>query len=416
MGEQPDGVCVLDDKSGTGGGQAAADLKLERFKAYVGLAKFALGTFALGAVTIYFNHQLQVAQLALEDKKASNALALEEKKAEVQYLSTFSANAMDKDLKSRVDFADYMQSVALSERLQKIWSTYYAVLVRKISAKEAERAELEAKIEQLDKRITELYRSGQLDDRRARALTEQFGVLQEIRQDILRIQNELDRTRYRADAKKEQLNFVDVIEKARTAERLGNFKEQIELLLGILDHVPRSVRPYVLGELSAGYRALQDFPTARKYAEQVVAESPEQSPSSLVNLAIMQKNDGELGLALKTLKTAAQMSSGGERLNIDLIVAGYLIHDRQRDEGLRRFEALEDQLKPRDAFIINIAWFNAVAGREAQFYDALERALKVRRDDTLVWIEQEVDIAEFKKQKRFKELVETARAQPSKPQ
>ena len=57
------------------------------------------------------------------------------------------------------------------------------------------------------------------------------------------------------------------------------------------------------------------------------------------------------------------------------------------------------------AFVVNRAWFYAVADRKQDFYDALETALKVRPRETLIWIDQEVDVDKYREEARFMELV-----------
>lgn len=160
----------------------------------------------------------------------------------------------------------------------------------------------------------------------------------------------------------------------------------------------------VLEILSRVYRALKDFPNARLSMEKVVALGPA-TAGVLYDLAIMQKNDQRLDLALRSLEKAKTISGNKDELaNIEFVIAGYLIHAGQRQEGLRRFESIKDQLGA-DRFAGNLAWFYAVAGREQEFFEALERALRVRTLETLLWIDQEVDIDKYREHERFKALV-----------
>ena len=108
---------------------------------------------------------------------------------------------------------------------------------------------------------------------------------------------------------------------------------------------------------------------------------------------------------MESLRKAEELSSNEtEKLNIRLVVAGYLIHAGQREEGLRRFESIKGKL-PVDSFSIKLAWFYAVADRKQEFYDALECALRTRPQETMLWIDQEVDIEKYRKEERFKTLV-----------
>lgn len=166
--------------------------------------------------------------------------------------------------------------------------------------------------------------------------------------------------------------------------------------------------PRVLEILSGVYRALRDFPNARISMEKAVARGPATS-GALYALAIMQKNDLQLDrryeLALRSLEKAKTLSRDrNEIANIDLVIAGYLIHAGQRQEGLRRFESVKDQFRD-DQFAINRAWFYAVAEREQEFYGALERALQVQTAAALIWVDQEVDIDKYRKTERFKTLM-----------
>ncbi len=160
-----------------------------------------------------------------------------------------------------------------------------------------------------------------------------------------------------------------------------------------------------LEALALVYRSLHDFQKARVVMEQAVALGAATS-STLYNLAIMQKNDARIDLALKSLERASSATTNTrESANIELVIAGYLIYANRRNEGLRRFETLKPRLVPADIFAINLAWFYAVADRKQDFYVALERALMLRPGETLVWIDQEVDIDKYRDEARFKELL-----------
>jgi hypothetical protein len=386
----------------TDSGNKKSDPAIERLQIYVGFAKFLIGTVAIGAITVIFNQQYRNAQLDLEREKSNHALALQEKQAEVEYLSKFVANAMDKDIKLRVDFADYMKSVALSTTLQKIWSNYYVVL-----SKKAEDAE--ARIRQLDTQkqaaAEQLATVGFSPSDRAGA--EQIvDRLQAIDRDLYQTQEKLDARQY-GSFKENYFDFRTVLTDAAAAEKAGNYARQRDLLLGAIQRAPKTVKPFFLTRLADAYRSLHDFSNARQAMQEAVDLAP--TAESMYGLAIMQKNDHRIDLALKSLSKAAEFSQGNEKSAIELVTAGYLIHNGQRDEGLQRFAALEPQLQPRDSFIINIAWFNAVADRKAEFYEAFERSLQTHPQQTLLWIDQEVDIDKYRNEERFKQLVAKAR-------
>jgi hypothetical protein len=393
---------ISEENSEKGGDDKKSDPAIERLQIYVGLAKFLIGTVAIGALTLVFNERYRDAQLALEGAKNEHAVALQESRAEVEYLSTFVANAMVKDLKNRVAFADYMKSVALSLKLQKIWSSYY-VAVKKNAEDEAEKIEqLNAQKRAAGKQLALL----ELPTNKA-AAKEIVDQLQGIDRDLYLAQEKLDVERY-GTFKENYLDYQSVMDDANTAQKAGNYSRQRDLLLGVVDRVPRTVKPYFQAQLADAYRSLHDFANARLAMQDAVDLAP--TAANLAGLAIMEKNDHRLDLALKSLDKAAELSQGQLRTDIELMTAGYLIHNGQRNEGLQRFAELEPRLQPRDHFITNIAWFNAVADRKAEFYQAFERALEVNRQETLVWIVQEVDIDKYRNEERFKELVRRARA------
>lgn len=392
------------DSGGKTGGDQKVDPAIQRLQIYVGLVKFLIGTVALGAITLFVNEQYRRAQLDLEKEKSRHAIELQERKAEVEYLSKFVQNAMDKDIALRVDFADYMKSVALSETLQKIWSKYYDVLIKK-----ADEAAKQIKTLEAEKQATASKLAAAEFARKGEETTKQFlEQLQDIDRNLYRIQDELDRRRYGSF----QQNFFDyqaIADQADAAERAGSYERERDILLDAVKRVPQAVLPYFLGRLASAYRSLHDFANADRVMMEAVKLAP--SADSLFRLAIMQKNDNQLDLALQTLAEAAKRAQDEAfRTQIELVTAGYLIHKGQREEGLKRFEALQPRLQPSEYFIGNIAWFNAVADRKAEFYKAFEAALKVRPQETLVWVDQEVDINKYRNEERFKQLVSDARA------
>ena len=72
---------------------------------------------------------------------------------------------------------------------------------------------------------------------------------------------------------------------------------------------------------------------------------------------------------------------------------------------MKFFATIENRISSDGNLAINLAWFHAVAGQKDAFYQALERALKLARLNTLVWIDQEVDIDAYRDDERFKTLV-----------
>jgi hypothetical protein len=386
---------MAEDDAGAGGS--------DRLTLYIGLIKFIVGTVAISVVTLYFNEQYRSAQLALEEKKGAHAMALQEKQAEVEYLSKFIPSAMDKDIKVRVDFADYMKSVALSDTLRKIWTNYYDVLHKKVAESERRIAELEEDKKRAAQKLTGTTTDRTIENK-AKEIVDLF---QSIDRDQLIIKDQLDRKRF-GTFQENYFDFSDLLNKAANAQRAGKYDVERDLLQSAAERAPKELRQYFLSRLAIAYRSLRDFPSARKAMEEVILLGPA-TPDDLIMLAIMQKNDGAVGSALDSLNRALRLSPPSETLGIELIIAGYLIHDGKREAGMQRYEAIKARLQPRDSYITNIAWFSAVADRKDDFYEALERSLKVAPQQTQLWIDQEVDIDKYRDEERFKTLVQRSR-------
>ena len=146
--------------------------------------------------------------------------------------------------------------------------------------------------------------------------------------------------------------------------------------------------------------------------ERAVAANPP-TASGLFSLAILQKNDHELNLALDTLRTAKSLAEGATKLTVQLVYAGYLIHAGQRDAGLKRFTELRPRLMPPEYYLANIAWFYAVADLKDQFYEAFERALKLRPTETIRWVDEEVDIDKYREDDQFRTLCPECATKPA---
>ena len=63
---------ISEEVNGKEGGDKKTDPAIARLEVYVGLAKFLIGTVALGAVTLFFNEQYRNAQLDLEKEKSNH--------------------------------------------------------------------------------------------------------------------------------------------------------------------------------------------------------------------------------------------------------------------------------------------------------------------------------------------------------
>ena len=379
----------------------STDSGLERLKLWIGLGKFFIGTVAMGAVTLFLNHQIQRSQITLEEDKAEHAMALQDKETEFEYLGKFITHAMNEDLNIRIQLADYMRSAALSENIRGIWSRYHGILVDARTEGEAKRIQLRADEQKKATELAELSLVGQSDDSdRARQFTRD---IQGIRKEISIVEDQLDRQRY-GSFEESFFDFDTLLRQAEIAKNAGHYRKELDLLLEAYSGAPESVHYYVLAELANGSRALRDFDQALLYMEQAVAIGPP-SAYTLIQLAIMQKNTLRIDRAVETLRRAEAISSGAERLKIQLIVAGYLIHAGNRQDGLALYDSISDKLNDGDDHVVDLAWFYAVAGWNDKFYDMFERALALRPRATLFWADQEVDIDKYREEQQFKDLL-----------
>jgi uncharacterized membrane-anchored protein YhcB (DUF1043 family) len=232
---------------GQGGDKASDDKKrdpaVERLQIYVGLVKFAIGTVALGTITLFLNEQYRNAQLALDREKSTHALELQDKRAEVEYLSKSVANAMDKDFKVRVDFADYMKSVALSKTLKEIWSKYYDILSQKQAETEQERAQLVVRKDDTARQLATI----EFTKPNAPSTAELVKQLQGTYDQLYLVQEKLDRARY-GTFQQNYFDFRQAAKDAAAAQQAGNYARERDLMLDAAGRVPREVKAVFPGE------------------------------------------------------------------------------------------------------------------------------------------------------------------------
>jgi regulator of sirC expression with transglutaminase-like and TPR domain len=202
---------------------------------------------------------------------------------------------------------------------------------------------------------------------------------------------------------------------ARDYGATGDHKAERSLLMRAFAVAPKSRQQGVLVRLAFCHRSLKDFRGAVRYMELAVAMAggprDPRLPNLLYNLAILQKNDGRLAEAIASIRGARKMNP--EKWSLKIILAGYLVLNLQREEGMRFFAEIKDQ-KPRgqEEFYNNmIAWFYAVCKQREKFYVAFEDALtKAKSTGMLHWIDQDVDLDVYRKEDKFKKLVAKHRA------
>lgn len=378
--------------------QISADQSLKRLEIYVGLARFIVGTVVLGFVSAYLNHQYQTAQLELEKEKSDHAIRLQDKEAEFEYLSSFIEHAMNEDLEVRIRLANYMQSAALSDNIKQIWRQYHDVLVQQRDEAKEKKKALEEQVHELSARLATMSR----DEEATRKAS--LDQIEEVRREIYYLGDQIDRRLY-GDFQETYVDVTALLERAEDAYGAGRFQEALELQLEALSSASDYLHPYILNSISATYRALKEFDAARRYAQRAVLDMPANA-SFLYQLAITQKNDGDVEEAIQTLQRALEVSDDSRnKLNYRLVIAGYLVHAGRRAEGMAEFEKISDQVEQRNDLATNLAWFRAVAGPEEEFYQALERALRIDRRRTMDWLQLEIDLDKYRDEARFKQIV-----------
>lgn len=377
------------------------DYRIKRLELWIGLIKFTSGTVVLGLVSLFLNHQYQSNQLELEREKSAHEISLQDKKAEFDYLSKFMVHAMNEDLEVRIRLASYMQAAALSDNIKGIWKRYHDVLVEQQRITFAKREQLRKQKEVME---LELASVGEENRKASKDLLQS---IEEVRKEIYYLQDQLDRRKY-GEFKKTYVDVYELLDEADLASGAGNHQLALSLLLDGLKAADDSTAWVFLARISTTYRALRDFENAELYMGRAVAMRP--SAGNLYSQAIMQKNNDKLADAIATLQKAERLASGTLLLNIQLAIAGYLVHQGNRDDGMAKFESIRQQVENNSAVATNLAWFRSVAGPPDEFYRVFEIALKSDPSGRVFeWVDVEVDLDPYRGDERFKALVERYR-------
>ena len=160
---------------------------------------------------------------------------------------------------------------------------------------------------------------------------------------------------------------------ARDAAGSGNHKKERDYLLSAFVEAPKPMQTGVLSELAFCLRALKDYHGAVRYMELAAAIQPDDA-SSLYNLAILQKNAGDLKGSLATIEAALKVLNP-ESWNLLILQAGYLIADGQMERGMNQYETLERPRADEEFWEIMQSWFwAAVPGTRRSFYLQFTRA------------------------------------------
>lgn len=104
----------------------------ERIKLWFSFAKFFLGTFAIGIITLIANHQIQERELEIKEQEA---------------IGHFLEQALTKDVAVRRRFAQYFANVTRSDDLRARWRAYLDVVETEYKDTQAQLAEAEQEVQ-----------------------------------------------------------------------------------------------------------------------------------------------------------------------------------------------------------------------------------------------------------------------------
>lgn len=187
----------------------------------------------------------------------------------------------------------------------------------------------------------------------------------------------------------------------------GDHEKEREYLMAAFVQAPKPMQQSVLSQLAFCLRALKDYHGAVRYMELAATLFPDDS--SYYNLAILQKNEGNLKGSLETIDKALALNP--ESWNLQILKAGYLIADGQKERGMELFETLERPRADEEFWEIMLAWFWAECKERDEFYLQFEHALEtVKSPRIMEWVDQDPDLDFLREELRFQELILKHRA------
>jgi len=113
----------------------------ERFKEWMGFAKFFLGTVILGLVASLISYHIQNREIEIK---------------EMEQLGSYMEQAIDENLAVQKRFAEYFSTVTTSKKLRKRWDEYENIVDQKIRNEQEKLAEKEEEAKKEQQRINEL--------------------------------------------------------------------------------------------------------------------------------------------------------------------------------------------------------------------------------------------------------------------
>ena len=108
-----------------------------------------VGTAAVGITTTLVNLEIQTTELKLENAITNRQLQDAERRLEQEYLKEFVNLALHDDLQRRIDFAQYVSSVTLNEKMQNLWTKYHRKLETDLTDS---RKDLKKKVAELEEK------------------------------------------------------------------------------------------------------------------------------------------------------------------------------------------------------------------------------------------------------------------------
>ncbi|HTL51587.1 MAG TPA: transglutaminase family protein [Planctomycetota bacterium] len=280
-----------------------------------------------------------------------------------------------------------------------------------------------------DEFLAELTQTAAMHRRGENKLTEAMQLLEQAeklapgRSDrtLMRLQLMADLTGKRSEARQQVVNLVRgrgtlpptvktgaLTFLAHDAAGSGDHQRERQFLMMAFAEAPKSSQSGVLQELAFCLRALKDYRGAVRTMELAAALMKPGDPNNatvLYNLAILQKNDQRLDDALVSIRAALKINP--ESWNLQVIEAGYMVLNGEKEAGQKKFEAVERPHGDVDFFEVMQTWFFAVSHQREKFYTQFEKALSTSHSTHILeWIDQDVDLDVYRAEPEFKALVE----------
>jgi regulator of sirC expression with transglutaminase-like and TPR domain len=190
---------------------------------------------------------------------------------------------------------------------------------------------------------------------------------------------------------------------AHDAAARGDHAQERTFLLQAFVKAPRPMQVSVLSSLAFCLRALRDYQGGVRYMELAVALEPEDN-AMLYNLAILQKNSGDLAGSLKTIDRALALNP--ESWNLQILKAGYSWAAGKKDEAQALYAKLQRPRAEEEFWEIMQAWYFAATQQRDKFYPQFQRSLETAFSPQIFeWIDQDPDLDYLRGDEQFKTLV-----------